>query len=59
MSLSLELIQTLLASTMSVSQATYTVHLSVLLSVICLGVVFVGSWYLQSSLMELNTLVMD
>ena len=29
-----------------------TVHVSVLLSVVCLGVVFVGSWYLQSSLME-------
>ena len=36
-----------------------TVHISVLLSVVCLGVVFVGSWYLQSSLMELNTLVME
>ena len=36
-----------------------TVHVSVLLSVVCLGVVFVGSWYLQSSLMELNTLVME
>ena len=31
------------------------VHVSVLLSVVCLGVVFVGGWYLQSSLMELNT----
>ena len=36
-----------------------TVHVSVLLSVICLGVVFVGGWYLQSSLMELNTQVME
>ena len=36
-----------------------TVHVSVLLSVVCLGVVFVGGWYLQSSLMELNTLVME
>ena len=29
-----------------------TVHVSVLLSVVCLGVVFVGNWYLQFSLME-------
>ena len=36
-----------------------TVHVSVLLPVVCLGVVFVGGWYLQSSLMEVNTLVME
>ena len=36
-----------------------TVHVSVLLSVVCMGVVFVGGWYLQSSLMELNTQVME
>ena len=36
-----------------------TVYVCVLLSVVCLGVVFVGGWYLQSSLMELNTLVME
>jgi len=36
-----------------------TVHASVLLSVVCLGVVFVGGWYLQSSIMELNTQVME
>ena len=36
-----------------------TVHVSVLLSVVCLGVVFVGGWYLQYSLMELNTQVME
>ena len=36
-----------------------SVHVSILLSVICLGVVIVGGWYLQSSLMELNTLVME
>ena len=35
------------------------VHVSVLLSVVCLGVVSVGGWYLQSSLMELNTQVME
>ena len=35
------------------------VHVSILLSVVCLGVVFVGCWYLQSSLMELNTQVME
>ena len=29
-----------------------TVHVSILLSVVCLGVVFVGGWYLQFSLME-------
>ena len=34
-----------------------TVH--VILSVVCLGVVFVGGWYLQSSLIELNTQVME
>ena len=32
-----------------------TVHVSVLLSVVCLGVVFVGGWYL----MMLNTQVME
>ena len=36
-----------------------TVHVSVLLSLVCLGVVFVGGWYLQSSLMELDTLVKE
>ena len=36
-----------------------SVSISILLSVICLGVVFVGGWYLQSSLMELNTQVME
>ena len=36
-----------------------TVHVSILLSVVCLGIVFVGGWYLQSSLMELNTQVME
>ena len=36
-----------------------TVHVSALLSVVCMGVVFVGGWYLQSSLMELNTQVME
>ena len=36
-----------------------TVQVSVLLSVVCMGVVFVGGWYLQSSLMELNTQVME
>ena len=29
-----------------------TVHVSVLLSVVCLGVVFVGGWYLQFTLMQ-------
>ena len=36
-----------------------TVHVSVLLSVVCLGVVFVGGWYLQFSLIKLNTQVME
>ena len=36
-----------------------TVYVSVLLSVVCLGVVFVGGWYLHFSLMELNTQVME
>ena len=29
-----------------------TIHISIVLSVGCMGVVFVGGWYLQSSLME-------
>ena len=29
-----------------------TVNVSVIFSVVCLGVVFVGGWYLQFSLME-------
>ena len=29
-----------------------TVHISIVLSVVCMGVVFVGGWYLQSSLIE-------
>jgi len=29
-----------------------TIHISIVLSVVCMGVVFVGGWYLQSSLME-------
>ena len=29
-----------------------TVHVSALLSVVCLGVVFVGGWYLQFLLMQ-------
>ena len=36
-----------------------SLHISVQLSVVCLGVVFVCGWYLQSSLMELNTQVME
>ena len=36
-----------------------TVHVSVLLSLVCLGVVFVAGWYLQSSIMELNTQVIE
>jgi len=34
-----------------------TVQVSVVL--VCLVVVFVGGWYLQSSLIQLNTLVME
>ena len=36
-----------------------TVHVSALLSVVCKGVVFVSGWYLQSSLMDLSTQVME
>ena len=36
-----------------------TVQVSVVLSVLCLVVVFVGGWYLQSSLIQLNTQVME
>ena len=28
------------------------VHISIVLSMVCMGVVFVGGWYLQSLLME-------
>ena len=34
-----------------------SVHVSILL--VCLGVIFVGGWYLQFSLMEVNTQVME
>ena len=44
-----------LARAMSVS----TVHVSVLLSVVCLGLVLVGGWYFQLLLMELDTLVKE
>ena len=37
-----------LARTMSVS----SVHVSIVLSVVCLGVVLVGGWYLQSSMIQ-------
>ena len=39
--------------------AVTTVHVSVVLSVVCLVVVFAGGWYLQSSLIQLNTQVME
>ena len=45
--------------TLTRAMSVSTVHVSVLLSVVCLGIVFVGGWYLQSSLMEVNTLVME
>ena len=48
-----------IAETLTRAMSVSTVHVSVLLSVVCLGVVFVGGWYLQSSLMELNTQVME
>jgi len=35
-----------------VKMTVSTVHVSILLSLVCLGVVFVGGWYLQSSMME-------
>ena len=31
--------------------------ISLLLSIVCLGIVFVGGWYFQSSIAELRTLV--
>ena len=46
------------SGTLALAMSVSTVHVSVLLSVVCL-VVFVGGWYLQSSLMELNTQVME
>jgi len=39
--------------------AVSTVQVSVVLSVVCLVVVFAGGWYLQSSLVQLNTQVME
>jgi len=39
--------------------AVSTVQVSVALSVVCLVVVFAGGWYLQSSLVQLNTQVME
>ena len=37
---------------------TYNVNsVSLLLSVLCLGMVFMGGWYFQSSIVELRTLV--
>ena len=39
--------------------AVTTVHVSVVLSVVCLVIVFAGGWYLQSSLIQLNTQVME
>ena len=38
--------------------ATYNTNsVSLLLSVLCLGIVFMGDWYFQSSIVELRTLV--
>ena len=38
--------------------ATYNVNsVSLLLSVLCLGMVFMSGWYFQSSIVELRTLV--
>ena len=39
--------------------AVSTVQVSAVLSVVCLVIVFVGGWYLQSSLIQLNTQVME
>ena len=38
--------------------ATYNANsVSLLLSVLCLGIVFMGGWYFQSSIVDLKTLV--
>ena len=38
--------------------ATFNINsVSLLLSVLCLGIVFMGGWYFQSSIAELRTLV--
>ena len=50
---------TLLTSYQKAMGAVSTVQISVVLSVVCLVVVFVGGWYLQSSLIQLNTQVME
>ena len=40
--------------------ATFNVHnVSLLLSVLCLGIVFMGGWYFQSSIVELRTDLME
>ena len=39
--------------------AVSILQVSVVLSVVCLVVVFVSGWYLQSSLIQLNTQVME
>ena len=40
--------------------ATYNVNnVSLLLSVLCLGIVFMGGWYFQSSIVELRTDLME
>ena len=40
--------------------ATFNVNnVSLLLSVLCLGIVFMGGWYFQSSIVELRTDLME
>ena len=40
--------------------ATYNVNIvSLLLSVLCLGIVLMGGWYFQSSIAELRTDLME
>ena len=40
--------------------ATYNVNIvSLLLSVLCLGIVLMGGWYFQSSIVELRTDLME
>ena len=40
--------------------ATYNVNtVSLLLSVLCLGIAFMGGWYFQSSIVELRTDLME
>ena len=52
----------MLTKSLSAEKMTTTdnaTNVGLLLSILCLGIVFVGGWYFQSSVVELRTLVAD